>query len=332
MELLNKSIYLRDFYKYLQKYFEREDVTEIIINKPGEVFLETISKDWERHEDENLSLYNLDRFIFHLAAAQDIFYDPYETPVTSLEFSGNRIQVISGEYTKNRFAAAIRLNRGKIFEENELNFNDIYDSSYSIREYNNLLEFEKDSTFSDILSKAVESKRTILIAGATGTRKTTLLNALARKINLNERIITLEGTKELILPHPNWCSILYPEKYGLKEKNILKELLNTTLRMRPDRVIIGEIRLENACAFVSALDNGHNGTLATIHANSPMAAIDRIIRYLKDNGDVSDYGAQDIKDLLIDNIYGVVHLENSGDGKVNRRFHLTKEFAHEFAA
>jgi pilus assembly protein CpaF len=124
---------------------------------------------------------------------------------------------------------------------------------------------------------ALEERRNIVIAGGTGTGKTTLLNATARAIPANERIVVIEDTQEIGLPQPNVLSLVTrrPDKYGRGEVTI-RELFRSALRMRPDRLIIGEVRGGEAFDLIQALGSGHSGSLTTVHAESPLLALSRI--------------------------------------------------------
>ncbi len=113
----------------------------------------------------------------------------------------------------------------------------------------------------------------IIVSGGSGTGKTTLLNTLTYFIPPDKRIITIEDTAELMLPHPHWVRMEVPLGSGLT----MDDLLKNSLRMRPDRLIIGEVRGEEARTLFTAMNVGHEGCLGTLHANSTMETITRII-------------------------------------------------------
>lgn len=128
------------------------------------------------------------------------------------------------------------------------------------------------------LSDYVKDRRTILIAGGTGTGKTTFLNALSEEIDKNERIITVEDCQELRLPgRENLVSLECRNSTieGVREIS-MRELIKTTLRMRPDRIIIGEVRGSEALDLLQAMNTGHEGSLSTLHANSCKDALARL--------------------------------------------------------
>jgi pilus assembly protein CpaF len=126
------------------------------------------------------------------------------------------------------------------------------------------------------LETAVELHKNILISGGTGTGKTTLLNALSQFIDSEERIIVIEDTSEIQIEKDNMVRLeARREQPGLPGISI-RELLKATLRLRPDRIIVGEIRGGEAFDFLQALNTGHSGSMSTIHANSAAEALSRL--------------------------------------------------------
>jgi pilus assembly protein CpaF len=129
----------------------------------------------------------------------------------------------------------------------------------------------------DQLAAAVEARRSILVSGGTGSGKTTLLNALSAFIDLGERVITIEDAAELRLRQPHVVRLeSRPANVEGRGAVTIRELLRGALRMRPDRIVIGEVRGGEALDLLMALNTGHEGALSTVHANSPEDALRRI--------------------------------------------------------
>ena len=129
----------------------------------------------------------------------------------------------------------------------------------------------------DMLRGAVADGHNILICGATGSGKSTTLAALAAEIPANERIITIEDTAELRISHPHVVALeTRPVSAGGKGHVTMRDLVRNALRMRPDRLIIGEVRGGEALDMIDALATGHRGSLSTVHASSPQGAIRRV--------------------------------------------------------
>ena len=129
----------------------------------------------------------------------------------------------------------------------------------------------------DFLKIAVRARRTVLVSGGTGSGKTTLLNALSHAISDRERLITIEDAAELQLqqPHVGRLETRPPNVEGRGEIR-QRELVKNALRMRPDRIIVGEVRGEEAFDMLQAMNTGHEGSMTTIHANTPRDALSRL--------------------------------------------------------
>jgi pilus assembly protein CpaF len=129
----------------------------------------------------------------------------------------------------------------------------------------------------DQLAAAVAARRSILVSGGTGSGKTTLLNALSAFIDGDERVITIEDAAELRLRQPHVVRLeSRPANVEGRGRVTIRELLRGALRMRPDRIVIGEVRGGEALDLLMALNTGHEGALSTVHANSPEDALRRI--------------------------------------------------------
>src|SRR4029077_3410275 len=129
----------------------------------------------------------------------------------------------------------------------------------------------------ELLEAAVKAPLNIIIAGGTGSGKTTLLNALSCFINGKERIVTIEDAAELQLKQPH-VARLETRPANLEGNGAVRqrELLVNSLRMRPDRIVVGEVRGEEALDMLQAMNTGHDGSLTTVHANSPRDAVSRL--------------------------------------------------------
>lgn len=130
----------------------------------------------------------------------------------------------------------------------------------------------------ELLSSAVAAKKTIAIGGATGSGKTTLMNALLGCVAHDERIVTIEETPELRLPHPHTVSLVArpPNLEGAGRVD-LSDLVRAALRMRPDRIVVGEVRGAEALDALAAMSTGHQGSMVTIHSRSPDDLMSRFV-------------------------------------------------------
>src|SRR5690606_20229836 len=164
------------------------------------------------------------------------------------------------------------------------------------------------------LIRAVRARRNLLISGATSTGKTTLLGALASLVPPEERIVTLEEAVELQIRHPHVVSLeTRLANHEGRGEVTLRDLVRNALRMRPDRVIIGEVRGAEAFDLVLALNTGHAGSLSTVHANSARDALTRFATMILMAPDRVPFELADR--LVAATIDGVVHLERDGSGR-----------------
>jgi type IV secretion system protein VirB11 len=126
------------------------------------------------------------------------------------------------------------------------------------------------------LREAIARRRTILIAGGTSTGKTTFLNAMLHEIPNDERVVLVEDTAELRLPGANGVGLIAVKGELGEAKVSANELLQAALRLRPDRIVLGELRGNETVSFLRAINTGHPGSFSTVHANSPRGALEQI--------------------------------------------------------
>jgi pilus assembly protein CpaF len=175
----------------------------------------------------------------------------------------------------------------------------------------------------EILKKSIFCSETVLIAGGTGSGKTTLLNDLLGFVPITERILCLEDTAEIAPLHPHFVSLLSRTANADGIGAVTpRDLLRQTLRMRPDRIILGECRGDEVLDLLQALNTGHRGTLCTLHANHPRDALKRI-ELLALLGAKGTLPASLIRELMAAGIRKVAHLERvDGVRKIQSIFQL----------
>jgi len=163
------------------------------------------------------------------------------------------------------------------------------------------------------LQVAVRHRCNLLVSGGTGAGKSTLLGALTDAIGIGERIVTIEDTLELILEHRNWVRLeARPANVEGRGRITARDLVINSLRMRPDRVIVGEVRGAEALDMLQAMNTGHDGSLSTIHANAPRDALSRLETMVLMAG--VDLPSRAIREQIVSAIDLVVHVERSQDG------------------
>ncbi len=177
-----------------------------------------------------------------------------------------------------------------------------------------------------LLSEAVRSRRTIVVSGGTGAGKTTLLNLLAAVIPPSERIVTIEDAAELSFPgHVVRLEARPANAEGTGEITV-RNLLRSALRLRPDRVIVGEVRGAEAIDLISALNTGHAGSMTTVHANSPRQALLRLETLAMMAGEVSELAVSRQLRAAVDVI---VQIERSETGRRITEIAAIEDFAED---
>jgi pilus assembly protein CpaF len=171
-----------------------------------------------------------------------------------------------------------------------------------------------DKKTKQILKEAIKNKENIIISGGTGTGKTSLLNALAQYINNTQRIITIEDSAELQLKHNHLISLeSRPANMEGKGEIPIRDLVKNALRMRPDRIIVGEIRGVETIDMLQAMNTGHQGSLTTVHANAPLEALLRIETMVL-MGDIN-LPLRAIRQQVIGAITLIIQLERRANGQ-----------------
>lgn len=271
-----RQIYLDSYIAPLTEWLTRTDVSDIYINRPGEIWVEVVGHAPEKIPVPELSGETLNRLVRQIAAlsAQGVSRE-YPLLAASLP-GGERVQAVIPPATRGEVAIAIRKHVAVGLKLED------YESGDQPRVIRSSEISNRNAAFSDktdifaMLREAVLQRRNILISGGTSSGKTTFVNALISEIPLSERLILIEDTPELRLAHENSVGLI-ASRGTLGEAEVSAEdLLIASLRMRPDRIILGEIRGSEAVTFLRAVNTGHPGSMSTIHADSPLRAIDQL--------------------------------------------------------
>ena len=234
-------------------------VSEIMINGPDHVFVESKGKIFEsgiRFFSEQHLLSIIQRIVEPLGRHVD-----EASPMVDARLpDGSRVNAIIPPLSLQGASVTIRK-----FSEKKLTTDDLIKFGSMTPEMALFLE------------EAVRSRQNILVSGGTGSGKTTLLNVLSLFIPKGERVITVEDSAELKLDHPNLVSLeARPANIEGKGRITIRDLVINTLRMRPDRIIVGECRGAEALDMLQAMNTGHDGSLTTAHANNPRDALTRL--------------------------------------------------------
>lgn len=244
----------------LGKIITDQDITEVMINGYDTIFVEKAGKlmRLEEHFQDNEELI---RIVQKFVNAMDRTIDASNPIVDARLEDGSRVNVVFPPVALNGATVTIRR-----FPKNPMTIE-------------KLLEYKSITPeVAAFLKKVVSSRHNVFVAGGTGSGKTTFLNALSNFIQPWERVITIEDSAELQIKNiPNLVR-LETKKANSKEANeiTIRDLIKSSLRMRPDRIIVGEVRGEEALDMLQAMNTGHDGSLSTGHANSPEGMLSRL--------------------------------------------------------
>ena len=250
---------VRSFLSPIVQYIDDPDTTEIMINRYDEIWIERHGKteltDARFHSEDELmsAVNNISQFV-QRRINDEIPHMDARLP------DGSRIHVILPPCARKGICIAIRkFSKDPLTIDKLIDYKSINDSAVAF------------------LTACIYTKKNLMVSGGTGSGKTSLLNAVSSLIPNNERIIVIEDSAELQLQqdHILLLETKVPDQKGLGEVTI-RDLLKSTLRLRPDRIIIGEIRGGESLDFLQAMNTGHGGSMGTIHANSPLDALSRL--------------------------------------------------------
>lgn len=292
------------------------DVTEICINRPGELYLET-REGWRRDEVPSLTFERARQFCTSIVNESNTGQRITDAdPMVSLTFpTGQRAQfVIPPACDAGRVSITIRLpsRAGRSLDDYEREgfFAQIPEQAGGIGEQDlELLELRRARDYAQFFRKAVQYRKNIVVAGATGSGKTTFMKSLVDHIPDQERLVTIEDARELFLRQPNVVHLLY-SKGGQSTGNVTaKSCMEACLRMKPDRIILAELRGDESFYFIRNCASGHPGSITSCHAGSTAQTWDQLALMVKASSEGAGLEFDVIKRLLRMTIEIVVHIK-----------------------
>jgi type IV secretion system protein VirB11 len=279
-------------------------VTELCINRPLEAFLET-GAGWRR---EPLPFADFDwcsRLAKLVANSTQQRIDATSPLLSASLPSGERVQIVMPPATSaGCVAITIRRPADRVWSIEELASRGIFRKART--QGGNLDDTEQEllrllasSDYEAFMRLAVRSRKNILVSGPTGSGKTTWTKALIREIPSEERLVTIEDAQELVLDrHPNHVRLFYSKDDQGVARVTPKQLLESCLRMKPDRILLAELRAEEAFDYLRNVNSGHPGSITSVHATSAELAFEQLVLLVKQNQGGRDLARTDIKSLL----------------------------------
>lgn len=307
----------------LQDFLDDVHVSEILINKPQEVFIER-QGELLRFDIPVLTTQYLRR-LFTLIANENKQCLSESSPLLSGNlFDGSRVQLVIPAAALHETLSIRKFTLKHLTFDDYINFGFFTKTKGVHLDSGTLIDITAEDTlqrlynmknWSVFLTQAIIAKKNIIISGGTSSGKTTFLNSCIQHIPLNERLVILEDTFEINVPHTNLVRLKALKQVGEQTHHVsMQDLVQASLRLRPDRIIMGEIRGREIFDFVSACSTGHSGALATIHANNPKIAFMRMAQLYKLNP-VGGMEEKDIYNVLHEVVDVIVQVAKTNEGR-----------------
>lgn len=329
---------LADIMHPLLPWGAKPGVEEIAINQPHEAFVRD-GGEWRRHEISMDYDDLVDMAILAAAIRRQTIGDNAPLVGADIPFGGGtqRLQaVLPPAVPGGTVSHTIRRFEGKVSPVS------LISSRYDTSRWNQWVrrnearrgDFAEALRVFDVgdleafLDTCVRMHLNVLLSGATGSGKTTLARSMTALVDMSERIITIEDALELIVPHPNCVRLLY-SKGGLSADGVAsKDLVEASLRMRPSRIILQELRdPESAYTFVNEALTGHPGCITTIHGGSASVAFKRLFTLIKGSEQGRAYSDDTILDLMADAVDVIIPLQNFGSQYAIREVYFAADAA-----
>ncbi|MBT4791142.1 MAG: CpaF family protein [Halobacteriovoraceae bacterium] len=245
-------------WKLIEELNLKSGISEIIINSPTLIYIE---RDGDLIRlNAQINAQDLEGFCQEIANKNHVVFNEENPILDGVLPDGSRINIISSLYTTSGPAVTIR----KYLKE--INSFDTLDGKFNISD-----------KWIKFMQALVSSKSNVMISGGTGVGKTTFLNLMLQEISPTERIVTIEDTRELSFKSQNTVRLLTANANSRTSNPLdMRALVKNSLRMRPDRIIIGEIRGAEAFDLMQVMNTGHEGSMCTVHANSPGESLLRL--------------------------------------------------------
>ena len=264
----------------IKQILDRDGVNEASINRPFEVWIE-YKGDMIREELPSFDLQHLKSLSRLIAQSTEQRLSEEEPLLSATLPNGYRVQIVFPPACEQGCVViSIRKPSSLKWNLDDYEKMGMFDATSvgAVGDKNNLIltKLLKLNRIKDFLHRAILYKKNIIISGGTSTGKTTFTNAVIRSIPREERLITVEDAREIELSHPNRVHLLASKGGQGRSKVTTQDLIEACLRLRPERIIVGELRGAEAFSFLRAINTGHPGSISTLHADTPLMAIEQL--------------------------------------------------------
>jgi type IV secretion system protein VirB11 len=291
----------------LRPLLDDGELTELCINRPGEAYVERAT-GWERVALAYASFEWCVRLAKLIANGTQQRIDAQSPLLSATLASGERAQVVvPPATTAGAVAVTLRRPADQVWTLGELHDKGVFARTHMSNKHGRLpdaVEGELKTRLAagdhtGFLRSAVRCRKNILVSGPTGSGKTTCTKALVREIPPDERLITIEDARELVLDHhPNHVRLFYSKDGQGQSLVTPKQLLQACLRMRPDRILLAELRGEEAFDYLRNVNSGHPGSITSIHASSCDLAFEQLVLLIKESKAGQGLDRSDILSLV----------------------------------
>lgn len=309
---------LQSYFGPLQKILQQDNISEVSINSPNEAWVEQAG-DMQKVSVPGFDFEHM-KSLGRLIAQSTEQKISEEHPLLSATLpSGYRIQIVFPPACETKNVVM------SIRKKSSLNWSlSDYEKmgAFSQTAIGNVIDKEalflskllNEKRIKEFIEKAILFKKNIIVSGGTSTGKTTFTNAVLMNIPTKERLITVEDAREINLnSHPNKVHLISSKGNQGRAKVNTQDLIEACLRLRPDRIIIGELRGAEAFSFLRAINTGHPGSISTLHADSPAMAIEQLKLMVMQAG--LGMPPDEIKDYIKNVVHIIVQLKRGEKGK-----------------
>lgn len=313
----------------ITEMLQAPNVTDLCVNRPGEAWIEN-HNGWTRHEMPAMTLDRTEKLAKLIATFNGKDLDEAMSTVSGRLPHGERVEIVRAPSCEiGTVSLTIRRPSSMRRSIDDLQAKGSFDKIRAITTSEiplsdverQLIELRNAGQWADFMKLAVVSKQNIVFSGPTGSGKTTFGKSFMDYIPAHERIITIEDVSEITLPNqPNHVHLFYDKDGQGSSKVGAKRLLQSALRMKPNRILMAELRSAEAYDFFDGVNTGHPGSMTTTHANSPLQAFDRMAKLVSQSPDAKGMQYTDIKQSLIQSIDVIVQCaqERSEEGLEER--------------
>lgn len=279
------SKYSKDFFG---KYLDDDNINEICYNGGNTIWIEDTQGNWH-YEEVDINTAKAKAFGQAAASFKEDILDQTKPILSCMLPTGERTQIVIDPATSNGVVSITIRKPSKI--------------RYTLDDYIKMGALNQE--LADLFSNAVREGKNIVICGETGSGKTTFMKTLIDFIPLTDRIITIEDVEEIkFYEHKNYVQLFYPSEAKIDDAVNSATLLKSCLRMKPDRILLAEVRGAETYDFLNVISSGHNGSMTSCHAGSVESCCNRLVMMAMQNDMARVIG----KDMILDIVKNVIDM------------------------